>query len=744
MIFQRKMLLAAAGIVAIPSSLSAQDTDEPATGDTEAAQKDGDIIVTARRRDERLSDVPTAVSVIDIDSLEERGGAFTTGELLADQPSVRFNNLNSSITSEVSIRASSTARATNGDPSVGLYRNGSYIGGGGFGGRNFSRLDLLDIGRVEVLRGTQGALYGRNAVGGAINIISARPQFELSGFANVRYGFENNSYQAQGAINLPVADGIAVRVSGDVVDQDSGFFFNPVNDVFFDQQDGYGIRGQIRIDRGPLNLILLAETQDLDTPNIHFQVDIPAGRPGFPGGYTQEQFSYPWSTASRATQDIDSFQAIAELDLGGSVLKATTLYRERDSEYDFDNDGLSAPELARIRDLGLVTAPIDPESGSFIVDETTSFNQDLHLTGTALGDRLTWLVGVDLLIQDSDFSTTRTRTPTFRNPSTGNILPSTLDFESYAAYGSLGYDLTERLNVTGELRFTHDDRSISSRGFDLGTGEPFGGPARIIDASISSDNLSFNATLSYELTPDMLTYGKVGTSYRAGGFNTRLSDERAPMPVEVLFDNETSTSYEAGIKGTPGSGFYFAVAGYYTEQDDLIAQVDDGCFIGSPVCPVNPVSFLTNAGDARSYGLEAELRKNFTIGRGTARLALSGSHQDGEVTSGQFDGLDLAQVPEWLASANLNLRYPVAEDVTLISNILFSGQWGGQQELTATSFDLDDFEQVNVRAGVEFGQVRVVVFANNVFDQVYRVARTATVNRFSQPRLIGVEVMYRW
>ncbi|KTE23782.1 MULTISPECIES: TonB-dependent receptor plug domain-containing protein [unclassified Sphingopyxis] len=121
--------------------------------------------------------------------------------MLADQPSVRFNNLSSSITSEISIRASSTARATNGDPSVGLYRNGAYIAGGPVGGRNFTRLDLLDIGRVEVLRGTQGALYGRNAVGGAINIISAEPEFDLSGWASARYGFENNSFHQREQIS---------------------------------------------------------------------------------------------------------------------------------------------------------------------------------------------------------------------------------------------------------------------------------------------------------------------------------------------------------------------------------------------------------------------------------------------------------------------------------------------------------------------------------------------------------------
>jgi iron complex outermembrane receptor protein len=700
---------------------------------------EGAIIVTARRREERLADVPTAASVIDIGSLTDRGGATGVGELLADQPSVRFNNLNSSVTSEISIRASSTARATNGDPSVGLYRNASYIGGGAIGGRNFTRLDLLDIGRVEVLRGTQGALYGRNAVGGAINIISAEPEFDLGGWASARYGFENNSLQLQGAVNVPLADGLAVRLSGDLVEQDKGFFYNPENDVYFDQQKGHGLRGQLRLRRGPVDLVLLAETQDLTTPTIHYQVSIPAGTPGFPGGYIQDQFRYPWNTAPRASQDVDGLQAIARVDLGGAQLASTTSFRKRHSEYDLDNDAVNPDELARARAAGEISpfVPIDPNTASYVVDTTDILSQDIHVTGG--GDRLTWLIGGEAMVLDSDFSVTTTRSPTLANPSPGNIAPARLHFESYAAYGSLGFDLTDSLNITGELRYTRDSRSITARLFDLGTGMPTGGPSRIIDDSISANNLSYNATVSYKLAPDILAYGKVGTSYRAGGFNTRLSDPRAPSPVQVLFGNESSTTYEAGLKGSPIRRGYFAIAGYYTELKDLIAQVDDGCALTNPTCPVVAVSYLTNAGKAKSWGIEAEYSQGFDLGEGSGRLALSGSRQGGEVKSGRYAGLDLAQVPDWLASANLNLRYPVANDVTLTSNILVSGQWGGKQELTATSVDLDNYVLVNLRAGVEFGDFSLSAFANNLFDDIYFVAQAPTINRYSQPRVIGIE-----
>lgn len=744
----RQMLLQTVVTAAISAVVSnaaaAQEAEGRAAGEDAAAPAD-EIIVTVRRREEKLTDVPSAASVISAQSLADRGGARTAQELLADQPSVRFNNLNSSVTSEISIRASSTARATTGDPSIGLFRNGSYVGGGAVGGRNFSRLDYLDIERVEVLRGTQGALYGRNAVGGAVNIISARPQFEWGGFVNSRYTFENNGFQAQGAVNIPAGESFAVRISGDVVEQDKGFFYNPDNDVYFDREDGFGLRGQVRYRSGPIDVTFLAETQELITPAIHYRVVIPAGG-FFPIGYSQPKFAYPWSTPPRAQQDIDAYQMVATIDLGGAELSSTTLFRTRNSEYDLDNDGLSPAEFARARSTGEIPVfiPIDPNAATFVADQTDTITQDLHIAGDAADGALTWLIGGDFVLLDSDLSITTLRTPTMLTPSIGDIVRSRLDYSSFAAYGSLGYDLTDRLNLTAELRFTSDDRTITSRQFAVDTGVPTGGASRIIDASEGSDDLSYNATAAFDLAEDIIAYAKVGSSYRAGGFNTRLSDPSAPEPVQVSYGNESSRSYELGVKGAPTPKTYFAVAGYFTEQKDLIAQVDDGCFIGSTVCPVAAVSYLASAGDAESWGVEAEFTGDFDLGRGSGRLALSASRQEGEVKSGPFAGLELAQVPDYLAAANLDLSYPASEDLTLRANVLLSGQWGGKQELRATSPELDNYQLLNIRIGAEFHNFTLTAFVNNVLDQVYVVATAPTIERLSQPRVFGVEAGYRW
>lgn len=719
-------------------------TDQVGT-DGASAKAHGDIVVTARRRNEKLSDVPTAVSVIDAKSLRDRGGATNIQELLEDQPSVRFNNLNSSITSEISIRASSTARATNGDPSIGLYRDGAYIGGGGIGGRNFTRLDLLDVGRVEVLRGTQGALYGRNAVGGAVNIVSARPEFDNSGFLNARYDFETHGKQGQGAINLKLSDILAIRVSGDGIDQKKGFFYNPDNNRYFDQQFGYGLRGQVRLKTGPIDYTVLAEIQRLTTPDVAYQIAIAPGTPGFPGGFLQPQFSYAWNTAPRATQDVNTYQGFGTFDLGnGLTLSSTSHYRIRKSQYDLDNDGIDAASLAAARASGAVTAAIDTGAASYVIDRTTSFNQDFHIGGKAIDNRLNFLIGGDVLILKSNYQVSTLRTVTPANPSTGTRAPAALDYKSYAAYGSLGFDFTRHLSLTGELRYTKDDRALSARLFDLGTGAALGGAARVVDVRIKPDNVSYNVTGSYKIDGGALVYAKVGTSYRAGGFNTNLGDPRQPTPIQAAFGNENSTTYEVGARGAPAKGLFFAVAGYYTDVTDLIAQTDNGCAVTNPVCPVAATSFLTNAGNARSYGAEAELSQVLPVANGQFRFALTGSYQTGKVTSGRFNNFRLPQVPDFLASVSLNFRHRFFAGSTIISNAVLSSQFGGLQELRVNSVKLDDYSLVNLRLGVEKGPVTVSLFANNATDQVYRVARDTTINRYSTPRVIGVEAAFKF
>ncbi|MFZ5747877.1 MAG: TonB-dependent receptor domain-containing protein [Pseudomonadota bacterium] len=581
-------------------------------------------------------------------------------------------------------------------------------------------------------------------MGGAINIVSARPEFANSGWIRLRYDIETEGKQVQTMTNVALSDGVAMRLSAEGVHQDGGFFYNPNNDVYFDRQKGYGVRGQVRVQTGPLDLILLAETQDMTIPGIHYQVAIAKGTPGFPGGFTQPKFTYAWNTRPRASQAVDTYQVLGTLDLGGATLTSTTHYRVRNSQYDLDNDGIDAASLAAARASGAAVVNIDTNGASYVVDETKSLYQDVHLSGSAADGALDWLVGGDAVILDSRYQITTTRTPTLANPSTGTLAPAVLKFRSYAAYGSLGYDITDALNLTGELRYTTDDRSLSARLFDLGTGAAVGGAARVVDARTRPDNVSYNATLSYKFGGGVLGYAKMGSSYRAGGFNSNLGDIRQPITIPAAYDNESATSYELGLRGEPARNLYFAVAGYYNDLTDLIAQTDNGCAITLPSCPVAATSFLTNAGDARSYGVEAELSNTLPVYRGQFRFALAASVQGGKVTSGKFVNLRLPQVPEFLGSANLTFRRELGGDTKGFVNLLYTVQLGGVQELSATSVKLSDYDLLNLRVGIETGPFTIAVVADNITDQVYNIARNSTINRYSTPRTTRIEASYRF
>jgi len=158
----QKRLFACASVLALSVICEAPRADAQTTTAAKAAPQDttevGEVIVTARKRNERLRDVPVSASVVEGSEIAQRGGLQGVKDLVTSLPSVAFGDTSTPLTSEVSIRGSGTSRGTSAESGVGLYRDGAYVGGGAQGGRTFSRFDLFDVSQIEVLRGTQGAL----------------------------------------------------------------------------------------------------------------------------------------------------------------------------------------------------------------------------------------------------------------------------------------------------------------------------------------------------------------------------------------------------------------------------------------------------------------------------------------------------------------------------------------------------------------------------------------------------------
>lgn len=733
-----------------PTMALAQTAPTATTSDSTQTADDGaDVVVTARKREERLIDVPTAATVLTGSAIADRGGATNPVELLGGQPSVRILDTGSAMTNEVSLRGSPTTRGTSGDPSVGLFRDGAYIGGGGFSGRSFSRIDLFDIDRVEVLRGTQGALYGRNSVGGAVNIVSAKPEFENSGFINARYAIENEQLQLQGVTNVKLSDALAIRVGVDFVTQADGFFRNDFLDKVLDRNDSTGLRGQIRWKQGGTDLVVRGETWRGFVPAIAFRAYIDPPRAGFPRGYIQPERTYPWSTDAFSRQEVTSWMGELNQELGFAKLRSVTQYRKRKADYALDLDGLNPVLLAQLRADGTITsATLDAGQAQEREEDAQFFTQDLNLTGDLDDGALNWLAGIEYFHLRSNSEQRTLRTPTLANPSPGNRQPLRTTFDSWAVYGSLDYALTSTLNVIGEVRQTWDEKSATSRRFDLATGLPSGGTGFVVDFANAPSNFSYNATLSWRPQPAMTLYGKVGSSYRAGGFNQDLGPATQPIPIPAAYDDERSTSIELGAKGRIARGTTFGIAAYQTDSTDIIVALNNGCFIGSTVCNSSPVTFSSNAGKARTWGAEAELASRIAIGAGNLQLAASGSYQKGRVTDGPFDGQLLPQIPRWTFAANATLNAPLSGDVSMLVNVNYNGQRGGVHDLVAPGapapFDMDKIDLLNARAALRFGGLEASVFVSNLTNVTYDVFRGAGARRLNPPRNWGVQLGYRW
>ena len=703
-----------------------------------------ELVVTARKREENLRDIPVAATALGAEQIQLLGGIANTQALLSNVPAVNFANTSNPVTSEISIRGSGTSRAAAADAAVGLYRNGVYIGGGYVGGRTFSKPDFFDVGRIEVLRGVQGALNGRNAVGGAINVVSQRPKQAEEGFALLEAA-NNQRFEGQLVVNHAINENWAVRFGANLMKQSEGHFYNPVRDEYFDRQESEIYRGQVRCENGPFSVNLLAEHGRDQLPGLMYQVLIPAGTSAiYPRGIFQDKYNIPWNHPSSAKQQLNYLELVLEYDLGFASLTSTTAFRERTSQNGYDRDASSPQFQAEAAARGLVGAGQvqgDSHLGGIQNDFARILFQDVHIVNSGEGP-LTWLAGFEYYDLIDKYQNTLAGTPTAANGrSFGTVGVSRLNFVSWAAYGSVGYDVTEAFNITAEGRFTKDDKDLISARLDFGTGRP-SGTGFNIDTGRETDDFSYNVTASYR-GAGWLTFAKVGTAYRAGGFNLALGDPRQPRPIPPTFGDEKVMSYEVGAKGNLAPRVFLALAAYQTDIDDILVQTDNGCRVGLLACPVQATPFVFNAGKAEVWGFEAELTAVADVLGGVARLQVGGSRQGGKIKTGPDAGKRSPQRPDWTGTFSLNYRRPLAGDWTGFFNVKGNGRWGGVQEIAQTP-ELNDFQIFDVRAGVQRDGWEVSVFSNNVGDEAYIVFDAPSTRRWNIPRTYGAQLRYSW
>lgn len=672
-----------------------------------------EIIVTAQKKAESLQDVPLAVTAFDGDRIEN--GQLLTVEDVALQTPGFANSTYNPASPQPYIRGVGTNSSNVGDDaSVGVFIDEVYAGrAGGY------RADLFDVARIEVLRGPQGTLYGRNVAGGAMNIITRGPTDEFEAYVTLGTG-SWNLLSGKAAVSGPLSDGVRGRLALSSRQRD-GWTDNTVTGEELRDEDNVSARGKLEFDLGERATLLLGadySSDDLTGPAARGFIGSPLENlPTFDDrddvalnfdGFTERDI---WGTMARLDIDFDS-----------GTLTSITAYRENDYEF---LDDLTGGGSVALFGLPLINA----------ADETSEqFTQEVRFSGA--GERFDYTVGLYYFLEDVDrfetFDSSPLAAPGLSRPTWNASNEST----SYAVFGETSYDVSDTLSVTLGARWTYDEKE-----FDNVAANPdlfgFLNEAYTVSESEDWDELTPKVAVEYRPADATLLYASYSLGFKSGGFNGLApTGALAATP----FDPENATSYEAGMKSEwLDRRLRLNVALFYTDYEDL-----QNFFLDEGVV-------VTATADAEIQGIEVELAA--ALGAGIS-VDASYAYLDAEYTrfpsEPAVEGNRLMRSPEH--AGNLGVQYET--EIGGIGQLLLRGDVAYQGEVF---FDVqntpesgnDEFTLVNALARLSVGQhIELSVFGRNLGDEEYFQhsfdLAGAGFPIYGEPRNWGISGTYRF
>lgn len=644
----------------------------PAFAQDEAAVTDegegGEIIVTARRREESLLDVPIAVSAFSGEALEMRGALDLTD----------IGNITPNTTLETSRGSNSTLSAfirgigqqdpvSGFEPGVGIYLDDVYLNR-----PQAAVLDIYDVERIEVLRGPQGTLYGRNTIGGAVKYVTKQLPQEASVKIRGTYGTYN---QAEGVITASAPIGNIVRVGGSVARLSrGGFGDNLTTGLENYNKDVWAARGTIELGGygEPVSIRISGDySRDKSDPRGGHRLI-----PGLLSGALVLDNVYDTRGGLvDPKQDIEAYGLAMNIavDLSDMLtLRSISAWRKDSTYTPIDFDALPAvdvdvpggyfnEQISQEVQLLVDAGPLNGMIGAYYLDATADTLFDVRLFTTLNG--LT----------------------AFTN--------AAVDTETYAVFGDFTYDFSEQFSISLGGRYTWDERTANilrqnylggGSPFFGGAGVPFGAASTNFNGKRSFKKFTPRASISFKPTPDHNIYASFSQGFKGGGFDPRGVGTNAPdlngngirgendeVAAFLSFRPESVDSYEVGYKGNLfDGGLTLALAGFYADYKDVQIPGSVACIVGTlpSFCGVT-----SNAGKATFKG--AELEFNARLGENFAadgdRLNLLGAvgyidaQFDEYITNIASVPTDVAafrqiqNTPSWTASATLAYMTPV-------------------------------------------------------------------------------------
>jgi iron complex outermembrane receptor protein len=674
-----------------------------------------ETLVTANRRVENLQEVPMSVSAFTDEFFKDTGVTSLAG-LEQYTPSLKITTGTDSRSTSIRIRGIGSVGTNIGiDPSVGVFIDGVYQGRAGM-----SISDLVDIERVEVLRGPQGTLYGKNTAAGAISIMTKKPSEEFESEVRLTYNTDNRA-EVHAMANIPLGTpGLAMRLTGFGVNgdhlYDNTFTGESVNDA-----NKWGVKSRFLVDTDATSvdggfgefLLTLDYTKEdtdccalatidyegfstlnapqLNTPSAQLQQLLglnAAGKPILEYIAFEDSAGYSPPKADPFGDDywLDG-EVRNEVEVGGVALEWNldlanddsitfiNAWRHYESDSAYDGDFTAYDAVLGDTDINL-----------------DQYSSELRLTSPG-GDVLDYQGGLYAYYSETDSvgRVSMSKALVDNIPLIGLVFPEGTEntdnndytTTSFAAFGQLTWNYSDSISATLGLRYTYEEKD--REGSQLTTPvspidiPPIAGPDIYYDESRSDSNVSPSLNVRYFVTPDIMTYVSVSQGFKSGGFNQRREAEGS----NGEFDEETATNYELGWKTSwQDRRLQFNGTLYYVDYDDFQSQAFDGSTIK-----------VTNAGSMESYGAELELvfipaadlmagvaagynhaeYQDFDNGQCTVNQTFEKYYIEEDAQFGapglfstcsqDLEGEDLDNAPTWTVSSYLQYTYSLSDNL---------------------------------------------------------------------------------
>jgi len=714
-----------------------------------------EVVVTAQKREQSLQDVGISVTAFSGEQLSEFG-MIGTRDLQSHTPGLIVTGFGASATSTFTLRGSGQHDfADHHEAPVAMYVDDAYLSSMGAGG-----FSMFDVNRVEVLRGPQGTLYGRNATGGLIHLITNDPTRESEAFMELQYG-EYDMMRVEGAVSGPLSESLSGRVSF-LRNLADGFIDNKVGKDTYDQDD-FAIRSKLLFEPSQdLSFLLTAQWSEGDNgPNSYHSKPGITGATGIsvePASFQEyANFCQAKYGVSPSAPNQECFGSVAFLDDIHEVASPNGGFMERESwgltgKLEWD---LGAAQLVSITDYNdfnrhwdedVTSSNISPSFwNSFHKTDKQQFSQELRLMGET--DKYNWIAGIYYLKIDGDF-TEGVRSPGFSFSNINNVY--SLETESYALFVQGEYNLTPSLSLTGGVRWTEDKKDYS---MDANCTELVSGICTFFYGGFTQNNTDLNLDrsegewsgllqLDWRPNEDWLVYTKLSRGNKAGGYNGGVV--LSWLPEEAEYDGEILDSLEVGFKSTwwGGRARLNASAFYYDYSDfqSFMLQV------------ASLVVFNT---EAEVYGTEVEFTVNPWEGWNfQLAVSLLEANQKDITFAGVTKDRPMPNSPDSTFSGFGRYEWPISDYGEMYAQIDFQyvdeRTWGAIDSPVVVG---DSYTVANAKLGYTDtdGSWDISLWVKNFTDEEYffNGFDTTAIWGFNgyvpaPPRWFGASVRYSW